>query len=199
MVTVHRDRENSTVFVTDLPHGVTDDDLKQLFKDVRMLAQFICSIIMFLFFLFYTKCGSIREVKITQLPGSFVATVEFFERVGRLVEIFLRIDDWWTIPRRAYFQHWRRTKSDCTITRFPSIWLGSRHYMSLISRRQQTTYLCEISLEKCVQNTAYILKTETRQSMALSLTFDGQAKNSRIHVDSVTFNLRHRYLRSLLR
>ena len=92
MVTVHRDRENSTVFVTDLPHGVTDDDLKQLFKDVRMLAQFI-SIIMFLFFLFYTKCGSIREVKITQLPGSFVATVEFFERVGRLVEIFLRIDD----------------------------------------------------------------------------------------------------------
>jgi hypothetical protein len=53
-----RDRENSTVFVADLPHGVTNDDLKQLFKD----------------------CGSIREVKITQLPGSFVATVEFFER-----------------------------------------------------------------------------------------------------------------------
>ncbi|KAF8798785.1 hypothetical protein BYT27DRAFT_7202479 [Phlegmacium glaucopus] len=53
-----RDRENSTVFVADLPHGVTDDDLKQLFKD----------------------CGSIREVKITQLPRAFVATVEFFER-----------------------------------------------------------------------------------------------------------------------
>jgi hypothetical protein len=33
---------------------------------------------------FSTKCGSIREVKITQLPGSFVATVEFFERVGQL-------------------------------------------------------------------------------------------------------------------
>ena len=40
--TAHRDRENSTVFVADLPHGVTDDDLKQLFKDVRMLAHFIC-------------------------------------------------------------------------------------------------------------------------------------------------------------
>ena len=37
---------------------------------------------------FCTKCGSIREVKITQLPGSLVATVEFFERVGRLVEKF---------------------------------------------------------------------------------------------------------------
>ena len=32
-----------------------------------------------------TKCGSIREVKISQLHESFVATVEFFERVGRLV------------------------------------------------------------------------------------------------------------------
>jgi RNA recognition motif-containing protein len=31
----YRDRENSTVFVADLPRGVTDDDLKQLFKDVR--------------------------------------------------------------------------------------------------------------------------------------------------------------------
>ena len=84
-VTAHRDRENSTVFVADLPHGVTDDDLKQLFKDVRMLVRFICQIIIILF---CTKCGSIREVKIAQLPGSFVATVEFFERVGRLVENF---------------------------------------------------------------------------------------------------------------
>ena len=33
-------------------------------------------------YFFCTKCGSIREVKITQLPGSFVATVEFFDRVG---------------------------------------------------------------------------------------------------------------------
>ena len=48
-VTAHRDRENSTVFVADLPHGVTDDDLKQLFKDVRMLAQFVYQIIMILF------------------------------------------------------------------------------------------------------------------------------------------------------
>jgi squamous cell carcinoma antigen recognized by T-cells 3 len=83
--TVYRDRENSTVFVADLPHGVTDDDLKQLFKDVRMLARSICEMIIIIF---CTKCGSIREVKITQLPGSFVATVEFVERVGRLVENF---------------------------------------------------------------------------------------------------------------
>jgi squamous cell carcinoma antigen recognized by T-cells 3 len=80
-VSAHRDRENSTVFVADLPNGVTDDDLKQLFKDVRMLAQFICQIVIILF----AQCGSIREIKISQLPGSFVATVEFFERVGRLV------------------------------------------------------------------------------------------------------------------
>ena len=86
-VTTYRDRENSTVFVADLPHTVTDDDLKQLFKDVRMLTQFICQIIITLF---CTKCGSIREVKISQLPGSFVATVEFFERVGRLVENLLK-------------------------------------------------------------------------------------------------------------
>jgi hypothetical protein len=39
-------------------------------------------------FLFLHKCGSIREVKITQLPESFVATVEFFERVGGLVVVF---------------------------------------------------------------------------------------------------------------
>ena len=48
-VIAHRDRENSTVFVADLPNGATDDDLKQLFKDVRMLAQFICQIVIILF------------------------------------------------------------------------------------------------------------------------------------------------------
>ncbi|KAH9925424.1 RNA-binding protein Prp24 [Epithele typhae] len=53
-----RDRENSTVFVADLPAGVKDDDLATLFRD----------------------CGSIREVKITQLPNSLVATVEFMDR-----------------------------------------------------------------------------------------------------------------------
>ncbi|KAF9454778.1 hypothetical protein P691DRAFT_716623 [Macrolepiota fuliginosa MF-IS2] len=53
-----RDRENCTVFVADLPSDVMDDDLKQLFKD----------------------CGSVREVKITPLPDTLVATVEFDER-----------------------------------------------------------------------------------------------------------------------
>ncbi|KAF9483427.1 hypothetical protein BDN70DRAFT_799974 [Pholiota conissans] len=53
-----RDRENSTVFVADLPQGVTEEDLKNLFKD----------------------CGNVREVKITQLSQALVATVEFFER-----------------------------------------------------------------------------------------------------------------------
>ncbi|KAG2010078.1 RNA-binding protein Prp24 [Coprinopsis cinerea AmutBmut pab1-1] len=53
-----RDRENTTVFVADLPEQVTEDELKSLFKD----------------------CGSIREVKITKLPNAVVALVEFFER-----------------------------------------------------------------------------------------------------------------------
>lgn len=87
MINGYRDRENSTVFVADLPHSVTDEDLKQLFKDVRILTQLICEIII----IFTTKCGSIREVKITQLSKAFVATVEFSEKVGGLVEFFLRI------------------------------------------------------------------------------------------------------------
>ncbi|KII83027.1 hypothetical protein PLICRDRAFT_180796 [Plicaturopsis crispa FD-325 SS-3] len=53
-----RDRENSTVFVADIPAGVTEQELTALFKD----------------------CGKVREVKITQLPNNLVATVEFFER-----------------------------------------------------------------------------------------------------------------------
>ncbi|KAJ7645566.1 hypothetical protein DFH06DRAFT_1425383 [Mycena polygramma] len=56
--TLKRDRENSTVFVADLPAGVTEDELAALFKD----------------------CGKVREVKITELSGAIVATVEFFER-----------------------------------------------------------------------------------------------------------------------
>ncbi|KAJ7695961.1 hypothetical protein B0H17DRAFT_930002 [Mycena rosella] len=52
------DRENSTVFVADLPSGVTEEELTALFKD----------------------CGKVREVKITELSGAIVATVEFFER-----------------------------------------------------------------------------------------------------------------------
>ncbi|KAJ7075864.1 hypothetical protein B0H15DRAFT_916497 [Mycena belliarum] len=56
--TLKRDRENSTVFVADLPSGVTEAELEALFKD----------------------CGKVREVKITELDGAIVATVEFFER-----------------------------------------------------------------------------------------------------------------------
>lgn len=32
-----RDRENCTVFVADLPDGVTEEELTELFKDVRLL------------------------------------------------------------------------------------------------------------------------------------------------------------------
>ncbi|KAK7469083.1 Splicing factor [Stygiomarasmius scandens] len=53
-----RDRENCTVFVAELPANATDQDLTELFKD----------------------CGVIREVKITQLVGTVVATVEFLDR-----------------------------------------------------------------------------------------------------------------------
>ncbi|KAL0960935.1 hypothetical protein HGRIS_005940 [Hohenbuehelia grisea] len=53
-----RDRENSTVFVSELPRAVTEEDLTSLFKD----------------------CGKVREVKITKLPNAHVATVEFMER-----------------------------------------------------------------------------------------------------------------------
>ncbi|KAF8630909.1 hypothetical protein AX17_005267 [Amanita inopinata Kibby_2008] len=53
-----RDRENCTVFVSDLPQGIAEDELRELFKD----------------------CGAVREVKITQLSKVLVATVEFQER-----------------------------------------------------------------------------------------------------------------------
>ncbi|KAL0576045.1 Splicing factor [Marasmius crinis-equi] len=53
-----KDRENSTVFVSELSSDVTDDELISLFKD----------------------CGKIRETKITHLPNSTVATVEFLDR-----------------------------------------------------------------------------------------------------------------------
>ena len=33
---------------------------------------------------FFRQCGKVREVKLTQLQGSLVATVEFFERVCTL-------------------------------------------------------------------------------------------------------------------
>ena len=36
-----RDRENCTVFVSDLPEGTMEDDLKALFKDVRLPPHFV--------------------------------------------------------------------------------------------------------------------------------------------------------------
>ncbi|KZS97439.1 hypothetical protein SISNIDRAFT_450238 [Sistotremastrum niveocremeum HHB9708] len=61
-VVLKRDRENCTVFVSDLPESASDGDLEKLFKD----------------------CGPIREVKITRLEGKdgadVVATVEFMSR-----------------------------------------------------------------------------------------------------------------------
>ncbi|KAF8527992.1 hypothetical protein BU17DRAFT_38620 [Hysterangium stoloniferum] len=58
LIGLFRDRENSTVFVAGLVPGITDDDLRTLFKD----------------------CGAIREIKITPLDRSVVATVEFMDR-----------------------------------------------------------------------------------------------------------------------
>lgn len=76
-----RDRENSTVFVADLPEGVTEQDLQILFKDVRViLRQGFGSK-----FLIQMQCGEIREIKVTRLPAALVATVEFFSRVSPVV------------------------------------------------------------------------------------------------------------------
>ncbi|KAH8104839.1 RNA-binding protein Prp24 [Cristinia sonorae] len=57
-IPLKRDRENCTVIAAELPTGTTEDDLTTLFKD----------------------CGKIREVKITELQNSAIATVEFIER-----------------------------------------------------------------------------------------------------------------------
>ncbi|KAK7690329.1 hypothetical protein QCA50_006986 [Cerrena zonata] len=57
-VQLKRDRENSTVFVADLPTDTKEEDLSTLFKD----------------------CGPLREVKITKLPNFLVATVEFMDK-----------------------------------------------------------------------------------------------------------------------
>ncbi|KAG9123420.1 Splicing factor, partial [Ceratobasidium sp. 392] len=56
--TLKRDRENSTVFVTDMPAGTGEAEIKQLFRD----------------------CGDIREVKLMQVDGQSVVTVEFMDR-----------------------------------------------------------------------------------------------------------------------
>jgi squamous cell carcinoma antigen recognized by T-cells 3 len=38
LLSLPRDRENSTVFVADLPLGVTEEELNNLFKDVGIEA-----------------------------------------------------------------------------------------------------------------------------------------------------------------
>ncbi|KAL1677942.1 hypothetical protein EV122DRAFT_290785 [Schizophyllum commune] len=53
-----RDRENCTVFASELPPNVQEEDLRGVFKD----------------------CGPIREIKITHLEKAVVATVEFMQR-----------------------------------------------------------------------------------------------------------------------
>lgn len=77
-----RDRENCAVFVADLPPDTTDDDLKALFKDVRFTPPLppLASRHLCLHIDIPWQCGSIRDIKITSLPNTHVATVEFSER-----------------------------------------------------------------------------------------------------------------------
>ncbi|KAF8707756.1 RNA recognition motif, partial [Rhizoctonia solani] len=56
--TLKRDRENSTVFVTDMPAGIDQEEIQQLFRD----------------------CGEIREIKIMQIESEPIVTVEFMDR-----------------------------------------------------------------------------------------------------------------------
>ncbi|CAE6419623.1 unnamed protein product [Rhizoctonia solani] len=56
--TLKRDRENSTVFVTDMPAGTGQEEIQQLFYD----------------------CGEIREIKILQVDNEPIVTVEFVDR-----------------------------------------------------------------------------------------------------------------------
>lgn len=53
-----RDRERTTVSVSNLPEAATQQDVEKLFKD----------------------CGEIREVVLKKLPNELVATVEFMDR-----------------------------------------------------------------------------------------------------------------------
>ncbi|QRV76405.1 RNA recognition motif protein [Ceratobasidium sp. AG-Ba] len=72
--TLKRDRENSTVFVTNMPSGSGESEIKQLFRD----------------------CGDIREVKFMQAEDQPVVTVEFVDRESipaALTKDKKRIDD----------------------------------------------------------------------------------------------------------
>lgn len=71
------DREGSTVFVADLPANTVEDDLKALFKDVSTVSRLASYCLTCA-----SQCGSVREIKITQLLGTLVATVEFMDRVS---------------------------------------------------------------------------------------------------------------------
>lgn len=53
-----RDRERTTVLVSNLPEATTQDEVQKLFKD----------------------CGEIREIVLQKLPNELVATVEFMDR-----------------------------------------------------------------------------------------------------------------------
>jgi RNA recognition motif-containing protein len=85
-----RDREHCTVFVADLPDGITEDELNALFKDVSPVALKTTRSTLIAFL----QCGKVREVKITQLSGAIVATVEFFERVHLLDTARHAVSDW---------------------------------------------------------------------------------------------------------
>ncbi|PVF92511.1 hypothetical protein CPB86DRAFT_769315 [Serendipita vermifera] len=57
-VKLKRDRENTSVLVSQLPQSTVRDDVQKLFKD----------------------CGEIREIQIKPLPNELVATVEFMDK-----------------------------------------------------------------------------------------------------------------------
>ncbi|KAG9104040.1 Splicing factor [Ceratobasidium sp. 370] len=61
-MTLKRDRENSTVFVTDMPVGTGETEIGQLFNDASNF------------------CGDVREVKLMQVDDQSVVTVEFVDR-----------------------------------------------------------------------------------------------------------------------
>lgn len=80
--------------MSDLPAGVTEEELTALFKDVSLdcfsPSLLVTSIL---------QCGKVREVKITELSGAIVATVEFFERVSSVKTSLRSNVDW--LRRRA--------------------------------------------------------------------------------------------------
>ncbi|KIM54604.1 hypothetical protein SCLCIDRAFT_136495 [Scleroderma citrinum Foug A] len=95
-IPLKRDRENSTVFVADLPPATSEAKLRTLFKD----------------------CGEVRDVKITQLPELLVATVEFMARdsvPAALTKDKKRIDGMEVKVHLA----WRST---LYVTNFPEKW-----------------------------------------------------------------------------